>query len=293
MKNTIPIVFHGGSYGTYLEWVLYTLTHNVDIVNPITQRSNCHKFSGQHLFDIYGWRKYVNSKEVWPFVRFHPKTDISHDLSSILGEIAENTKQFIYIYFSPDSLLLGLANQFEKTKKDWWKFNFKHHINRDEICNLWNIDPSIDKLPRWVEREFLSFYMMPMWFDQIEWQTKPHQQYSNCYTITIEQLLNDFVETINQIQHSFDLTFVRPVTDLLTIHQELILCQRNINIKNICDDIISTTLQGIDHSWTQRSIIEESWIQWQLRNLGYEIKCHNLDIFPTNSIELQELLYKI
>lgn len=36
----------------------------------------------------------------------------------------------------------------------------------------------------------------------------------------------------------------------------------------------------------------EAWIQWQLRNLGYEIQCHGLDKFPTNSVHLHELLYQ-
>jgi len=33
-------------------------------------------------------------------------------------------------------------------------------------------------------------------------------------------------------------------------------------------------------------------IQWQLRNQGYEIQCHGLDMFPTNSVQLRKLIYK-
>jgi hypothetical protein len=40
-------------------------------------------------------------------------------------------------------------------------------------------------------------------------------------------------------------------------------------------------------------LASESYVQWQLRNLGYEIQCHELDKFPTNSVHLKELLYTI
>jgi hypothetical protein len=45
--------------------------------------------------------------------------------------------------------------------------------------------------------------------------------------------------------------------------------------------------------WNPLPLASEAWIQWQLRNLGWEIKCHELDIFPTNSVYLKELLYHI
>lgn len=295
MKSTIPIVYHGGSYGTFLEWALYSLTNEVEIENPLTQRTNCHGFDGHHLLDINGWRQYLNSEDDWSFVRFHPKTQKDHNLSSNLGEVACNSNRFIYIYFSHNSLLLGLANQFEKTVKDWWAFNFKYHINRDDLFKAWNIDPNtadVD-IPRWVKREFLSFYMIDMWYDQIAWHDQSHwQQYPNCHMILVDQLLTNFVETINNVRDAFNLSFVRPVTDLLPVHRELILMQHNINIGEVCNNIVSNTINGTEYQWLPLSIVGESWVQWQLRNLGYEIRCDGLDIFPTTTVQLQNLLYK-
>ena len=36
------------------------------------------------------------------------------------------------------------------------------------------------------------------------------------------------------------------------------------------------------------SIIDEAWIQKQLREQGHEIKCYNLNDFPTNSWDLRD-----
>jgi predicted nuclease with RNAse H fold len=47
------------------------------------------------------------------------------------------------------------------------------------------------------------------------------------------------------------------------------------------------------HTWEPLPLPSEAWIQWQLRNLGYELRCHGLDMFPTNSVQLRELLYRV
>ena len=66
-------------------------------------------------------------------------------------------------------------------------------------------------------------------------------------------------------------------------------------VDSLCNQIVDSTIQGVDFSWADRylPLPSESWVHWQLRNLGFEIQCHELDIFPTNSKKLKELLYKI
>jgi hypothetical protein len=83
MKNsTIPIVFHAGSYGTYLEWVLSTLIDPANkIINPLTSVGNSHNFKGHHLLNMSGWRNYLANDETYPLVRFHPKTSIKESIS--------------------------------------------------------------------------------------------------------------------------------------------------------------------------------------------------------------------
>ena len=61
---------------------------------------------------------------------------------------------------------------------------------------------------------------------------------------------------------------------------------------NLLDRILETTLNKTDHSWKDLNIISEAIIQQRLRNCGYEIRCDGLDIFPTDSISLYNLLEK-
>jgi len=46
-----------------------------------------------------------------------------------------------------------------------------------------------------------------------------------------------------------------------------------------------------DTVWDPLPLPSEVWIQYRLRELGYEIRCHGLDIFPTTSVQLKKLLY--
>lgn len=61
----------------------------------------------------------------------------------------------------------------------------------------------------------------------------------------------------------------------------------------LLDQIIKTTLENQDFSWHDLNIFAESIVQRRLRDLGYEIRCDGLDIFPTNSKTLANLLERV
>ena len=121
-KSTVPIIFSSGSYGTYLEWCLTTLTTDVDVNSPLTANGNSHNFHGNHLFGIDGWRQYLASSTYHSFVRFHPKIYQTDDVYKNLNEISSAVDFFVYLYPSQHTLLLALNNQFTKMWKDWWKY---------------------------------------------------------------------------------------------------------------------------------------------------------------------------
>lgn len=293
-NNTVPIVFHAGSYGTYLEWVLHTLTNDIPIIEPFTNRGgNSHGYQGHHLLDMNGWRKFLNSNDDWKFVRLHPKTTEDEHLYDSLLEISTNVKKFIYIQYCSSDLLLGLANQFEKSSKNWWSTNLPKSVEQN-LYKQWDINPTvpINDIPVWVKRELLSYFLMPMWLSQIEWGHVQIHQLANCHTFTVTQLLDSFEETINNIRDNCNLKFVRKVDELLPIHHKMLSLQNNRNIDIVCKTIVECVLSKSTYSWGPMSIVGESWIQWKLRELGYEIECHGLDNFPTTSVKLQELIYK-
>ena len=69
--------------------------------------------------------------------------------------------------------------------------------------------------------------------------------------------------------------------------------QKFVNIDHVCQQILAAVVNGQYSEWEDLSIFDEAWLQWQLRNNKLEIRCEGLDKFPTNSLQLRELLYPV
>jgi hypothetical protein len=61
---------------------------------------------------------------------------------------------------------------------------------------------------------------------------------------------------------------------------------------NTLDRIVADTLAEKDYKWDPLCIISEAIVQQRLRLEKFEIKCHGLNIFPTDSKSLYSLLEK-
>jgi len=291
-KDTVAIVFSGGAYGTYLEWCLTTLVNNNGISEPFTENGNSHKFVGNQA-NMVEWRDYVVGKEQHKFVRVHPKQFSNDCIRDSLCEIANDTTHVIYLYPSQQDVLLTVNNYFYKIYNSWFEYSFSKHINPDKIYLNWPIEPNTpaDQIPDWIKREFLSFYLMPAWFDQVDWgQPLDH----NCQTllgITVHDLLFDFVDTLLKIEKFCNLKYQILPQDLLPAHAKNLKLQRYLDHDRVCNAVVDSIKNNSNINWDTLSLPSEAWIQWSLRNIGYEIKCHGLDVFPTNSDSLRDILY--
>lgn len=297
-KDTVPILYHGGSYGTYLEWCLTTLTTDLPLESPFTNKGNSHNFAGHQLLNIDGWRQYARSMDHWKFVRLHPKSRSNEELKQNISEISSQVNYFIYIYPSSDTLLVSLSNQFTKVWDDWWNTAFNScQISSNKIYENWPIsrDILISQIPVWVKREFLSYYLMPMYFDQIEWNQPKHYDQGNCVFVSVDDLLYDFKNTIFKITNRLNLNLINPVNVLDPYYDQMIELQTNTNQDVLCKQILDSVANQALFDWSDQSLTlaSEAYIQWQLRNQGLEIRCHGLDMFPTNSVQLKELLYTV
>ena len=79
---------------------------------------------------------------------------------------------------------------------------------------------------------------------------------------------------------------------MIPYHIKMLSLQKWTTQDQLCKKIIDSITSNQLFNWSdqQLPLPSQSWIQWQLRNLGYEIKCHGLDIFPTNTTQLVDLL---
>lgn len=292
---TIAIAFNGGSYGTYLEWCLTTLTTTGADQLPFTEVGSSHRFAGNHLLNISRWDKYLDSHKNYQFARLHPKTQMQDSLNDNMNRLCNTADSVIYLYPDPGSVLLSINNSMSKIWEDWWSVQFSQYINADKIYQNWpvSMDLTIDQIPVWIRREFLSYYLMPAWYDQVEWYHPANWSHPNACVITIKELLFEFEHTLIKIKNHCGIRYIKPIQDILPYHRENLSRQKFLDDDQLCKKIIYSTLNSLNFDWPVLSLGSESWIQWELRNQGFEIRCHGLDIFPTNSLQLKELLYSL
>ena len=291
---TTAIAFAGGSYGTYLEWCLTSLVEKRNITSPFMLTGSSHKFIGNRIHDRVNWN-IASPKGSTTFASLHPKISNKESLSSNLDQICKKFDNVIHLYPARDQLLLVMNNGFTKVWSDWWGRQFSASIDPNIIYNNWPVLPStkITDVPNWVRREFLSFYLMPSWFDQVEWYHPDKWNNQKCLVITIKELLYQFESTMERIREVCNLNFVNPISALEPLHAQNLNNQKFLHEDEICTTIVDAVLSNKELSWDQRSLVSEAWIQWELRKHGFEIRCDGLDKFPTNSVQLKELLYPV
>ena len=290
---TIAIAYAGGTYGTYLHWCIDTLSADKKIKSPFMATGSSHNFkSGPHLKNMEGWNKFKNTHNC---VRLHPKSSKLESLSQNLDQLCNESDFVIHMYPTEHTQLLCLNNVFSKVWDDWWQHQFHFEIDQNKIFDNWPVPPGTDinNVSRWIKREFLSFYMMPMWYDQIEWHHPSSWSNPKCIVVTVEEMLYDFESTLRKIEKFCNLKFEQLVDDIVPYHSENLQNQTYMHQDLICNTIIHSVINSMDYNWEPLSLCSESWLQWQLRNHGFEICCDGLDNFPTNSLQLKELLYSV
>ena len=297
LKHTIPIAFSGGSYGTYLEWALTYLTTDQLLPLPFTDSGSSHLFAGNHVEDIDVWRDYKKKNKFNQFARLHPKISQQQSLTANLEEILDSVDCMIHLYPDSNSQLLVINNWISKVRKDWWDQEVKTAIGSDRIYSNWPVDPNtpIDQIAPWIQREVLSYYLMPAWQDQVEWYHPDQWHDSRCLVILVGDLIANFEHCIARIVDHCGLTLVKPLHSISQFHKQMLSLQPYLNQDQLCSDIIDHTLNNQTFDWTDQPVplASQAWIQWQLRNLGWEIRCHGLDSWPTNSVQLKNLIYKL
>lgn len=286
---TIAIVYNGGAYGTYLEWVLTTLTTNIPIVAPFRPNGSSHQFHGNHAGDMHSstWKAVVNKKKSVLFVRLHPKTQQHEVLGDNLNKILDVAEKVIYLYPDPNSVLLTINNFYSKIDPRWQ--------------NVRSLDPMFALLrstqtePVWRKREILSFNLMPVWYDQMEWYYPARHAIKPCKVVPLSKLLYRFENTILKIQKFCNLEFKKSIDDMIPYHSTMLSLQKWSTQDQLCNNIINSILSDQLVDWGDQilPLPSQSWLQWELRNRGFEIQCNGLDKFPTNSVQLRELLYPV
>lgn len=295
MRPHTAIVYNGGAYGTYLHWVLTTLTQDIPIESPFTGVGNSHLFDGAVCTSMDVYRSRIQDHNKYDIVRLHPKTLKTESLTENLDFICDTADKVLYLYPDSDSMLLVINNYISKIRQDWWTNQFLDQISKEKIYSNWPVsaDTPVNDIPDWIKREFLSFYLIPSWYDQVEWFHPTTYSNNNCQIIFVSDLLNNFEHTVQQAVTFLGVATTRTVSALTDLHHTNLLLQQYKNQDNLCQKIVDCVKMDFDFSWQELTLplASQAYIQWQLRNNGFEIHCDGLDYFPNNSVQLKSLLY--
>lgn len=297
MKHSTLILYNAGAYGTYLEWVLTTLVSHNSIVSTLLNNGSSHGFSKEHLGSpgIPRWNKIVNQNIFLQFARAHPKMRQNDLVEDKIDIALKSFDRIIFCYPDQKSMLLTINNSFTKIWKDWFEHRLKDPVFAENLYTNWSVCPTTlpKDIPVWITREILSYNLMPSWKSEVEWFFPDTFNHPKCKFVFINDLLYNFKKVILEIQEFCQLDFKTNVDALIPFHDQMLGSQQYLTQDEICTNIVDSLINSQPIEWNNLPIPSQSWVQWQLRNLGYEIRCNGLDIFPTNSVQLQELIYKV
>ena len=298
MKNTLVIAFNGGTYGTYLEWVLNSLLTDGEIMPPFTELGNSHNSHlGHQLLNTERFRAYLDSDNEFNTARLHPKVDKTESLQNNLEFILDNASRVILLYPDREHELMCVCNYMTKIWKGDAYDGAMAYINPVDIYQAYDIEPGTDlrTIPVWIRREHMSFNLFTSWHDQVEWYFPDRWYDPRLMIITTKELFNDFPDTLKRIENFWGTKkYNRNMYHMIPFHNTMIQLQQHYGKDQLCARILQsvTTEIGQQFDFGDLCLTSQAWIQYQLRLRGYELLCDGLDMFPQNTKELQNLTYK-
>jgi len=166
-----------------------------------------------------------------------------------------------------------------------------HSVFTKENLQGWNKD-SLDEFDLWELRELLSLY----WFTISEAEFEGWENFkriSEHPIITVESFrqLDTFMSTVLEICKHFDVTAredkLKKLEKIYPVWRDK---QIHMDKDQLCEQIANSVTNGEDIDWSKDklSILDEAWIQKLLRERGNELRCYNLNDFPTNTKELRD-----
>jgi len=333
------IVYSGGCYGTFYEWLLNFLQDpTIDL--PFQDTGSSHNFEGNFLYPKEKMFEHINSGRTNHFSRTHlgifEQTnqheriyENSYDqiVYEELNFLKNNFDKIIVLSYDQDSVLWFQNNCFDKVlvTEEYYKSNSQPYgYTREHLKFLFTNDPiervkcqleleinstlspfktqnllgwnknNIHDFDLWELRELLSFYWFTRTDGEIEaWQKNKLLHDESILFVSITDLKKNFLDTVLKSAKHVDITVSKyAIEKLQKIYHSWLPLQKQIDKDLICKQIVESLCknESLDWSNTELTITDEAWIQKNLRDNNIEIKCQDLNVFPTNVKDFLPLL---
>lgn len=285
----IHVFYVPGMFGSTIEYVLRDFTNEMEPTNaPLGSDGSMHTFKRHNHPENKSMLDTMKMGEVntplYPFGDLH------------LSEMLE-----LYPFHTDDHCILIYAESFNDAEQN---ILFQHHkismgeantgltifygnrLNAKSDVSQWNQNyNSYSDFKPWEFREWFSLFY-PSWIQ--EWQQSYKQVPDNWLKISSNSVLHDTANTFEKIIDFCNLTKKHGLDNFANRWQN---AQKYIlDEYKLINTIVDHTVKKQEYNWESLHPVAEAMIQQKLRTHGFEIRCNNLDIFPTNSIDLYNLL---
>lgn len=242
-----------------------------------------------------------------------------------LSYLQEHYKKSVYVYGTPTSKIWLKNNMFYKIRaQDWFKNEddinalrakgFADHriaqvlaFGDDRIKHIISTMPemtntfaqwghqTIDEFDQWDLRELLSYYYYDVlandrYLSPSE-ESVLSQDFPNIKFIRLDSLRDNFYATIIEILNYFEIPTDK-TQDIHSIYESWLPLQKHINKDNQIKLIVDAVVNRIPLDWSRWniSLFDEFIIQRILRDQGISIKCFGLNVFPTDTNTMINLI---
>ena len=291
-KDTVLIIYPPGGYGTFFEWCLSYFSGELESNDsPLDKDAgSARNFDGNRLdfpkhlqqgTEFLTTAEYLNSDLNYKFVRSHGEHDLA-PVQQYINQYGSYFKKIIHLRHDNLVMLEILSNMIHKIKKvdiaaTWYK-----RANVTDSDAIWEI------------REKLTFLIEGRYS---HYDTHLNFIAPNVLDIPVGSLGNNFEQVIEDVFVKLNLKF-DPIRkqQLSTRLAEWRDSQPYLHIDRKCTEIVNATVNDRYYDWShiQLDIFAEAYIQMQLRLLHkLQLKCYNLNVFPTNTKDLKELLFDV
>ena len=294
----IHIFFDLGTFGSTIEFVLHNYSsHGTPVDAGILADGSMHSFEKEwHLNCTDQVKAFLDHTNVnpcaittpsYPFKEYH-LPDIIKQFSAIA---TWHTDKKILIY-QPTlrSCELNLLFKYHKVCA-----GTKVHVGLGVIIGdnqhnivRWNKSYTHwSQMKVWELREWLSIFYPGYVKEFINAQ---YHATDDWLTITNLDLLDDTKATLLTVIDHCGLENTAPLDDFVVTWRQA--QQYIVDEFDLLDQIVENTINNNLMEWLPINIVAESIVQQRLRARGYNIRCDGLDIFPTDSTTLFNLLEK-
>jgi hypothetical protein len=292
----LRIIFHTGAYGTYLHWLVHTML-STTVDDPLIESGASHGFNNNHPVSTA-----QTAQGTIEIERLHLYPEpTSGDMAQTLHNHLAAHGPAVFCYPRPCNYLLTINNHVYKSPHRLGEqhpspeafYQKLFEFNRDNIRQGWNLEPDQMLLPqhRWILREFMSLNFFSNWQHQTGWYLPDQYTHPDCLYVYVEDLLQSPGAVLDQIRDFYGLVWQQPYSSVQHIHDRNLQLQQYRHQDSLAKDIMSAVEQQRTLQWQAEDItlVTEAYLQKSLRDLGLDLRCQDLNHFPTDASTLRGL----